>query len=266
MNKWKKILFFTGAALLLLVTALLLSLGTIIKTGVTTVGPRLVGVPIQLEKVRINLFNGRVHVKGLVVGNPEGFKTPSAMELSDFMVDLKMTSLFSDTIVVEQVLIRGPQITFEKSLKSSNFGALQQTLAAKAPAADRSAEAPAKATSEQSGAAKKVIIEDFRFDDGKVHISITAMGGKKMTVPLQPIRLQNIGQSSGGASLAQVIQEVLNTILRAVTETVSSAGDFAGDVLKDPGAAAGDAAKSASDAAKGAADSIKNGVGGLFGK
>jgi uncharacterized protein involved in outer membrane biogenesis len=259
----KKILSIIGVIILVLIIALVLFLGQIIKTAVETVGPQVAGVPVTLEKAGINLLSGNVTLKGLVIGNPEGYNTPSAMELGHFAVDLKMASLFTDTIVIKKIHITGPQITYEKGLKDSNLSRLQNNLA---PA---EAEKPAEekpAPEKKKGPGKKVIIEDFLFDDAKIHVTLTALAGKKLTLPLPPIHLQDIGKASAGASISEVVNKVLGAVIGAVTDAVASSGDLAGDALKGAGGAATDAAKGATDAAKGAADSIKKGIGGLLGK
>jgi hypothetical protein len=264
MKKSKKIMLIAVGVVLLLVVVLMLSLGQIIKAGVNTAGPRLAKVPVHLNSVVVNPLTGVVRIKGLIVGNPEGFNTPSAMELNDFKLNIKMSSLFSKAIVIEEILIDAPQITYEKSLKSSNLSTLQANLAPKDATTPKPDAAPAP--EKKKGAAKKIIIEDFQLNGAKVHVTITALGGKKMTLPLPDIQMKDIGKDSGGANPAEVISEVFDSITKAVMGAVSSAGDIAGDALKNVGGAASDAAKGATDAAKGAADSIKKGFGGLLGK
>jgi uncharacterized protein involved in outer membrane biogenesis len=269
----KKVLLITGAVILILIVALMLSLGQIIKAGVNTMGPKLAGVPVHLDGVVVNPLTGVVHVKGLIIGNPEGFNTPSAMELGEFKLDIALASLFTDTIVIKEILIDAPQITYEKSLRSSNLSTLQANLASKETAAPKTEAAPEK----KKGPAKKVIIDDFQLNGAKVNVTITALGGKKFTLPLPNIQMKNIGRDSGGTNPAEVISEVFNSITKAVVDVVASGGAIAGDALKDVGGlatdaakgatgAATDAAKGATDAAKGAADSIKKGIGGLLGK
>jgi uncharacterized protein involved in outer membrane biogenesis len=257
MKKGKKILLITGAVIVVLWLVLMLSLGQIVKAAVNTAGPKLAGVPVHVKTVIVQPFLGIVRMKGLVIGNPTGFNTPSAMELNDFKLNINMSSLFSETIVIKEILIDAPQITYEKGLKSSNLSTLQENLAPKGAAAPKAEAAPAP--EKKKGAAKKVIIEDFQLNGAKVHVTITALGGKKMTLPLPDIHMKDIGKSSGGASPAEVISEVFNSISKAVADAVTSGGDAAGKALKDAGGAA-------SDAAKGAADSIKKGLGGLLGK
>lgn len=259
----KKVLLITGAVILILWVVLMLSLGLIVKAAVNAEGPKLAGVPVHVKTVIIQPLLGIVHIKGLVIGNPAGFNTPSAMELNDFKLDIQMTSLFSKAIVIKEILIDAPQITYEKGLKSSNLSALQANLAPKEPAKTPAAE-PAPAP--KKGAAKKVIIEDFQLNGAKVNVTITALGGKKMTLPLPNIHMKNIGKESNGASPAEVISEVFNSISKAVVDAVASAGAAAGDALKSAGGAVTDAAKGTTDAAKGVANSIKKGIGGLLGK
>jgi hypothetical protein len=259
----KKVLLIIVGVILVLVVVLMLSLGQIIKAGVNTAGPKLAGVPVHLNSVVVNPLTGMVRIKGLVVGNPAGFNTPSAMELGEFKIELAMGSLFTDTIVIKQILIEAPQITFEKSLKSSNLSTLQANLAPK-DAAPKTEAAPAP--EKKKAAAKKVIIEDFQLNGAKVHVTITALGGKKMTLPLPDIKMKDIGKNSGGANPAEVISEVFNSISKAVVDAVASSGAVVGDALKNVGGAATDAAKGATDAAKGAVDSVKKGFGGLLGK
>ena len=258
----KKVLLIIGAVILVLVVVLMLFLGQIIKAGVNTAGPKLAGVPVHLDRAVVNPFTGMVHITGLVIGNPQGFNTPSAMELNDFKLKIKMSSLFSKAIVIEEILIDAPQITYEKGLKSSNLSTLQANLTPAKTETPAPEEKPAK----KKGAAKKVIIEDFQLNGAKVNVTFTALGGKKLTIPLPDIKMKNIGKESNGANPAEVVSEVFNSVSKAVVEAVASVGNVAGDALKGAGGAATDAAKGATDAAKGAADSIKKGLGGLLGK
>jgi uncharacterized protein involved in outer membrane biogenesis len=272
----KKVLLITGAAILILVVVLMLSLGQIIKAGINTMGPKLAGVPVHLDGAVVNPLTGMVGIKGLVIGNPAGFSTPNAMELGDFKLKIKMSSLFSKAIVIEEILINEPQITYEQALKTSNLSALQANLT-RAETEKPAPVAPEAKPEKKKGEAKKVIIDDFQFNGAKVNVTITALGGKKLTLPIPPIHMQNIGKASGGAKPVEVISEVFNAISKVVFEAVAAGGEMAGKALKDVGnnaenalkdasGTATDAAKGATDAAKGAADSIKKGFGGLLGK
>lgn len=262
----KKILSIVGIVVLVFIVVVVLFLGQIIKTGIETVGPKVAGVPMSVEKVRVNPLSGKVHVKALIIGNPEGFKTESLMKLGEFNLDMSLASLFTDTIQIKQILIDAPEITYEKALRSSNFSTLMDNLAPAETPEDSAAEEP----KEKKASAKKVIIDDFQLNDAKVHVTLTALGGKKMTLPLPDIQMQNIGKGTGGTNIREVVSEVFGSIRDAVVKAVASSGDIAGDALKSVGGTATDTMKdvggAATDAAKGAADSLKKGLGGLLGK
>ena len=259
----KKILSIVGIVILVLVVVLVLFLGQIIKAGIETVGPQVAGVPMTVEKVRVNPLTGKVHVKALIIGNPEGFKTDSLMELGEFKLDIALGSLFTDTVVIKQILIDAPEITYEKGLRSSNISTLLDNLAPEEQPEEEVAEEPKE---KKKAPAKKVVIEDFQLNNAKVNVTLVALGGKKMTLPLPSIQMQDIGKDSGGTDIKEVISEVFGSISDAVVKALASSGDFAGDALKDAGGAVKDVGGAATDAAKDAAGALKKGIGGLFGK
>ncbi len=274
----KKILSITGIVLVVLIIVAVVFLGQIVKTGIEKIGPQIAGVPISVEKVRINPLSGRVHVNALVIGNPEGFNTPSAMELGEFKLDIALGSLFSDTIVIREILIDAPQITYERGLKSSNLSTLLDNLAPEE--GKQKKEDAAETTADDQKPAKKVVIEDFQLNNAQVNATFTALGGKKLPLSLPSIHMTDIGKKSNGASITDVITEVLGKVTAstgaAATDALKGAGAIAGDTLKGAtdmagsavsgaGELAGDTVKDAADAAKGAADSLKKGLGGLLG-
>lgn len=261
-----KALKIIGSVILVLVVVILLvvsfGLGGIIKKAVTTVGPKALGAPVELQTVRVSPFTGLVHLKGLVIGNPEGFHTDSAAQIGEFKVQVELASLLTDKIVVKEILIDGPQITYEKSLKSSNFTELQKNVEAFAgPKEEAPADEPAVEEPADKKPGKKVQIDKLLVQNGKVKISITALKGKEMTVPLPKIEKEGIGADKDGATMAEAAKEVWGSIMDAV----KSAASGGGDLLKDVGGAVGEEAGKAVDSVKEGASSLLKGVGGLFG-
>src|SRR5215469_5641268 len=122
---WAVVILIVLAAL-----ALHFFLDGIIKSGVETLGPKLTGVNIKLDSVNLLLLTGSGTVKGLVVGNPEGFKSPSAMQVGSTSVALKPMSLLSDKIVIDSIRLLGPEITFETDLHKNNLSKLLDNIQA----------------------------------------------------------------------------------------------------------------------------------------
>ena len=122
MTKFTRILLI-GIPLLIVVFigTLYFSLNSIIKHGIETIGPRATGTEVKLQKANISLFTGKGHLTGLFIGNPEGFQTDSAFTLNEVKLALNVKSVFSDKIVINEILIDAPDITYEKSNKSDNI-------------------------------------------------------------------------------------------------------------------------------------------------
>src|SRR5690348_83104 len=100
-----------GIALLLVLLAVgaivvaSFSVGSIIKKGVETAGPKITKVTVKLESASLAVLSGSGELRGLLVGNPEGFKTPSAIQIGSIAVTVSPRSVFSDKVVVHSIAV-----------------------------------------------------------------------------------------------------------------------------------------------------------------
>ena len=283
--KWvKRIGIGLIVVVVVVIVAVMFFMGSIIKTGVETGGPMVLGVPVKLESARFRPLTGKVRLTGLAVGNPEGFKTPNAFVLGRFQADVNVASLFSDTIIIERILIEAPEITFEQSLKGSNIGALMKQMESKAPAEEPAEDAPAE-PDEPKKAGKKVRIDDFLLQGARVNLSMGLMGGKAMPIPLPPIHLTDIGKGEDGATMQEAVTEIMGSVMKAIMGTVLKSGellgkgadalggaamegvDLAGESLsrgiEEAGAVAGKGVEAAGDAARHAQEALGDAAGSL---
>ena len=244
-------------AVVLLVIALVLVtvfLDRIIKTGVETVGPRVAKVEIRLGGVSQSLFSGKGELKNLFVGNPEGFKTESAIKVGAVRVGLQPASVFSPKIVIDSISVEAPEITLEGLGKNSNLNKIlanieEFTGGGKAPAGDKSAPQPGK----------KIQVNEFVIQGGKVNLAIPGLGGKSATVPLPDIRLADLGTGPEGITPAELSKRVISAIYEKATSATAS---IVGSLGKGAAEAASTVTKSVTD---GAGKAVK-GIGDLFKK
>lgn len=246
MNKTKKILLIAGlAALVLVVVGIIVTavfFDSIVKKGVETVGPQIVKVPITLNEVHIGLLTGSAKVKGLVVGNPEGYKTPYAISVGLAEVGVNSFSVLSEKIVIRSIHVEAPEISFEGNpLGKNNLGDIMESVNASAksggpPATNTTAKGEAKP-------AKKIQVDDFLITGAKVHVSLTVMGGKEMTLPLPDIHLTNLGKGGDGLTATDLTRAVMSAITAATVKAVASSatdlGKGMGNLGKDAGKATG---------------------------
>jgi hypothetical protein len=243
--------------LILAVVAVRLFLDVAIKRSIETVGPRLAKVEIKLDSVGLSLLSGDGSIKGLIVGNPEGYQTSSAISVGDASLAVQPGSVFSDKVIIKSIHVQAPEITFETELnvKHNNLSKilanLQEATGGAAPA--KSGE-PAKPKEAKAG--KKLEVDDFLISGGKIHVSLTTLKGKSVTVPLPEIHLTNLGQGPDGITTAELATRVIQAVEKEAAQ--ASAG-----AVSDLGKQAADLAN---EAVTNAANRVTKGIGDLFKK
>jgi len=247
------------ALLVLIVLAVLAArffLDGAIRRGVETVGPMVTKVDVKLAGVSLSLLSGSGKITGLVVGNPEGYKTPSAIQVGSASLAVQPGSIFSDKVVIRSVDVQAPEITFETDLKGNNLSKIIANVDETTGGADKAK--PSDPT--QKKASKKLQVDDFRITGGKIHVSVTALGGQSVTVPLPEIHLTGLGQGPEGITAAELTKTVLHSIEK---ESIKAASGTVTDLSKQ---AANQLTKGLGTNATGAVESVTKGIGGLFKK
>ena len=228
-----RIVLVLVALLVIAVVAVFLSLNTIVKKGVETVGPQLTKATVTLGSANISPLSGSGQLHDLFVGNPEGFKTPSAIEIGSIKVAVVLGSVMSDVITVKEINIQDPEITFEGGLGGNNISKILDNVKGAAP----SAPTTAKPTAANGG--KKFIVQDVTITGAKLHASLTGLGGKELTLPLPPLHLQNIGTAGNGVTADELVKQILTPLLSSVTDAVKNGiadiGKGVGEIGKDAG-------------------------------
>jgi uncharacterized protein involved in outer membrane biogenesis len=255
MKKLVKILVgivIAGVALLLVVVLTLpLTIGPIVKTAASVGGPKALGVSVSVGDVKLSPLSGSLVISQVKVGNPKGYSEKDAFAVDKVEVGLNIKSLLSDTILIKKIQIDAPAISFESKDGKSNFDAMLSN-------AKKSSEEEKAKKSTEKKAGKKVVIEVFSLNNGKVSYASALTMGKALTIPLPSVTLHDIGKKSGGTSFVDALTEVMNGILGGVTEAVAGAAGAAGDLLKGFGGSASNALKGATGGAKDAASDAVN--------
>ena len=226
----KKIIIGIVAAVVLLgVVALALvwfSLNPIVKNAVETFAPKLLQVEVRLGGVELSPFSGRGKLAGLFVGNPTGFKTPSAIQVGEVVVAVDVASLKTDVIVINELTLQAPQVTLEGTLTGdNNISKLLANIQAVAGGGKDAKAAPAKA----AGPEKKFIVKKLVMEGGKVNMSLNlpVVGGKALTAPLPPIHAENLGVAENGLTGAQLATAIIQPMLGgAVSEGEKAVADL----------------------------------------
>ena len=230
-----KILIAAVVCLIAVVAVLMLSLGSIVKKGVEKVGPQITKTDMKLDGAAISVFSGSGTLKGFLLGNPEGYKTPSAIKVGEVSVGVKPGSVLSDKIHVTHVRMKAPEITFEGTLgKQNNLGQILENVEAVSASVDKGKQ---PADKKDQGAATKLQVDDFLIEGARVNASLTMLGGRAVTVTIPEIHFTDLGTGPEGITAAELAKKVLSQVtaetLKAVEQIAADVGKQAGEILKD---------------------------------
>jgi uncharacterized protein involved in outer membrane biogenesis len=217
MKKW--IFIGLGGILVILIVVVVVGLsrlGPIVKMAVNTYGPRITGTELKVGDVGISLFSGEAKLKKFFLGNPKGFKAPSAMKIGSIYVDVDEGSLIKNPIVIKKIEVVGPEITYERRGDTDNFEALLANVRKNVGQGESARKAPEK---EEPG--KQLVIDDLVIKQGKVNLAVEVPGGvlgeKQISTDLPEIQLKDIGKNKGGSSPAEVAKEILVVLHAKIT-------------------------------------------------
>jgi hypothetical protein len=107
---------------------------------------------------------------------------------------------------------------------------------------------------------RKIEVDDLLITGAIVHVILTGINGREMTLPLPDIHLTNLGKGGDGITATDLTRHVLGAITTATVKVVASATTDFGKGAAD--ALGKDAGKAASEGAR----KITRGIGGLLKK
>lgn len=215
MKKW----IFIGLGAIVVIVAVVVflglsNLGPIIKKAVNTYGPKITKTELHVADVGVSILSAEAKIKNFFLGNPEGFKTPSAVQVGAVFVNIEEKSLAGNPIIIDRIEVKSPEITYEKKGKTDNFQSILNNVN-KATAFEKSS----TTASEDKKAGKKLIIRDFIISEGKVNVALAVygLGQKEINVPLPDIHLKDIGKEKNGASVAEVSKQIFAALYGKIT-------------------------------------------------
>lgn len=182
------------------------SLDGMVKTAIETYGSQATETAVLVDSVQIVLKDGSGAIRGLTVGNPQGFATPQAFSLGQVATQIDLKSLSEEVTVIEHIIVQAPEVFFElNEAGKTNLGMLKQNLSSASSGTSASSSA-----NRDSGAEPKFIIRKLLFADGNIHARAVALN-QDYELKLPRIEMSNLG-GKNGATPKQIAEQVLKTL------------------------------------------------------
>lgn len=220
-----------------------------VKKGIESQGPKVTQVNVNVASVGVSLLSGSGEITGLVIGNPPGCKTPSAIKADKISISLQPSSVLSKKVIIRTLVIESPEITWEGGTDSSNITKIQENIQQALGASDPNSQAHMQ-------------VDDFVIRGGKINVALSMLGGKGTTIPLPEIHLQNLGNTPEGMTASDLSKEVVGAVVKESTKSVvANAAKLGLETLTSASALGGETTKEATDkvgeAVKGVTDLFK---------
>jgi hypothetical protein len=222
MKTWWKWLAGAGALVVLLLAGaawwLHGNLDGIVMRGIAHYGSQMTQARVAVESVEIRSADGSGVVRGFVVGNPAGFRTPHALKVGAVEVAVDMRTLADSVVVVRRIVVESPDVIYEKGESMTNFDAIQRNIA-------QSLGTPADAGKPSGGGSsaspsRKLIVDEIVIRRARAQASAPALGGHTVSATLPDITLRNVGRAEGGVTPAQLGQIVARALSQRLVARV----------------------------------------------
>ncbi len=224
MKRWLLIGGGLGVSLIVLIIIVIVyvysSLDSLIKAAVEKVGSKITQVEVQLDEVEVSITSGQGTLRGLTVGNPKGFETENAFRLGEISLKIDIGTITKDTVVIKEIVISAPQVTYELGTGGSNIDVIRRNVAAFMET-QRTGSKDESKPKNGDDEGRKLIIEDLYVRDGKVRVSASMLKGKTLSASIPNIHLIDIGKKKGGATPGEVVDKVIGAISQGTQKAVA---------------------------------------------
>lgn len=224
-NDLKKYILFAVIGVVVLVALILYqlfaNLDNIVASVIEDVGSDVMKTEVRVSGVSIDLREGKAVISGVTVANPEGYSNAKLFELKNVAVDIDLTTLHEDVLVIDSVIISKPRINFEGDADGgSNMQTLMENINSGSSSSSESTDSDSKTEAKET----RMIINSFEMSGAEV-IALTEMKpGEPTEIALPRVRMSGIGKSQGGVTPDVVAQEITTEMISATLEAAVKAG------------------------------------------
>ena len=194
------------------------NLDKILKGALEGVGSELLGVPVTVSSVELELKKGRGQISGFTIANPPGFSDKNAFQMDTIRLGLNLASLNKQPLLIDELAIQSPVIELEaKADGSSNLQTLLNNIDQNSAKADeKAAETQPETKGTEKGEPARLAFKKLSVTG--VTVNAMVPGQEPETVVIPDIILENVGGETGvtPAEVGKIIfGDIINSSLKA---------------------------------------------------
>lgn len=142
MKKWIKITLIAAAVLAVLIVIAAIAVSPVAKNYIEKHDRELIGRSIRMERLRMNIFTGRLRIEGLRIGGSEDSTT--FFRLDSFEMRMRLWPLLGNRVLVKKISFAGPDVKIYQRGNAFSFDDITARFAGDTTAVAATPEKPSK--------------------------------------------------------------------------------------------------------------------------
>ena len=188
------------------------NLDRFVQEAIQEAGTEQLDTKVSVESVSVNIPRARATLTGLRVANPAGYSSEPVFILGSIDIDIDLTSIVDEVLVIEEITIRDPQVNFELNDKGiSNLDVLEERLGG------------AGGDTSGSGDSRLLIIDRLDFRGGTITASAAMRPDEELVFDFPVIFMTDLGKPDG-ATADEIGAEVTAVLLERSMSAAKRAG------------------------------------------
>jgi len=182
---------------------------------------------VSLAQVKLNLKEGVGVLNNYQQGNPVGFQTKYAFRFDQAELDIDVSSILDDVVIIERVFINHANILYEFNDGKTNFVELKKNIDKnlKKKNSDKEnkpiGEQDKISSQSKTQQSKKIIIRSFEMINTEVEAAMPFASSQTLSVQLPTIKLSNIGAKENGLLADELMRVFLDSMEKDLKRAIN---------------------------------------------
>ena len=202
----------------------------IVKNLIIDQGTQALGQQISVGKIDTSILGSSIKISNVEIKNLDGFKNKNIIQIKNINVNFAFTSLFKDTIVINDINIDGATLYYEVSINNKEVKdnvslfkpALKNSASSSSKEIEASKELEPKNQSKKKN--KDFLINQLTINNTKINAFSEFLDINK-DINLNKMSFNNVGTAEKSTKFKEVLQMVFANVLLNINNEVIQ-GDF----------------------------------------
>ena len=202
----------------------------IVKNLIIDQGTQALGQQVSVGKIDTSILGSSIKISNVEIKNLDGFKNKNIIQIKNINVNFAFTSLFKDTIVINDINIDGATLYYEVSINNKEVKdnvslfkpALKNSASSSSKEIETSKELESKNQSKKKN--KDFLINQLTINNTKINAFSEFLDINK-DINLNKMSFNNVGTAEKSTKFKEVLQMVFANVLLNINNEVIQ-GDF----------------------------------------